>query len=59
MGTVNTTLPRYPSIINQYSNNSFFILDNVDGRGDYVINRDRDHDINKTVSMKYWALRFV
>ncbi len=46
MGTVNTTLPRYPSIINQYSNNSFFIIDNVDGRGDYVINRDRDHDID-------------
>ena len=47
MGTVNTTLSRYPSIINQYSNHSlFFVLISFDSHGDYVRDCDRDHDID-------------
>jgi hypothetical protein len=46
MGTVNTTLSK---ILLSLTNNLiilFFILIRFDGLGDYVIDHDRDHDID-------------
>jgi hypothetical protein len=47
MGTVNTTLPRYPSIINQYSNHSLFYINSV-LMAVVIMSKivDSDHDID-------------